>query len=405
MAVSVSLPIAWISIAKLLLFTFCLAYLLIEWFISPGITARRASDNFQNSWTDLWTIKAVLGVFFVFSVSLLWTDIDLALALTNLVKHGKLLAIIVLVCLIRSPGEARLTLLIFASGQLFLLLGSWMLAAGLPVPWATKDAGKYVVFSSYLDQSIMFGCAAAMAWHLRGEGLWPKWFAGFTCTMFLINALLLLEGRTGYVVALSMMAMGAMWSMPQRLRYLALVATPVLVLAALFVSSTTVKDRVSGAMQRSQHYAATNDSTSSEGWRLNAWRRSLQAIQEKPWTGHGIGSWTATVKRLQGSSAVQTFGTGNASNPHQEYLLWGVELGLMGPFLLAMLLFSLARDARQFRPSIARATWSVVAALGMACLFNSTLYDGLIGDFFCVSLGLLLALGYHCRGTMTGAPA
>jgi len=29
----------------------------------------------------------------------------------------------------------------------------------------------------------------------------------------------------------------------------------------------------------------------------------------------------------------------------------------------------------------------------VACLFNSSLYDALIGDFFVVTMGLLLALG------------
>ena len=38
-------------------------------------------------------------------------------------------------------------------------------------------------------------------------------------------------------------------------------------------------------------------------------------------------------------------------------------------------------------------TASALLALAVACLFNSTLYDGLIGDFFCVLIGLLLALG------------
>lgn len=31
--------------------------------------------------------------------------------------------------------------------------------------------------------------------------------------------------------------------------------------------------------------------------------------------------------------------------------------------------------------------------MAVACLFNSTLYDDLMGDFFCVSLGLLMAYG------------
>ena len=35
------------------------------------------------------------------------------------------------------------------------------------------------------------------------------------------------------------------------------------------------------------------------------------------------------------------------------------------------------------------------AALLIACLFNCALYDALIGDFFCVVIGLLLALAAH----------
>ena len=41
----------------------------------------------------------------------------------------------------------------------------------------------------------------------------------------------------------------------------------------------------------------------------------------------------------------------------------------------------------------AHALQSTVVALAIACAFNSSNYDALIGDFFCVLLGLLLALG------------
>jgi O-antigen ligase len=38
-----------------------------------------------------------------------------------------------------------------------------------------------------------------------------------------------------------------------------------------------------------------------------------------------------------------------------------------------------------------------VVALAIACMFNSSLYDGLIGDYFCIVLGLLLGLGLALR--------
>jgi O-antigen ligase len=163
------------------------------------------------------------------------------------------------------------------------------------------------------------------------------------------------------------------------------------------VGSAQVKERVSKIVEESQNYATQVNSDSSSGWRLNAWHRSLQAIQTSPGLGHGVGSWAVTVKQLQGSNATQVFGPGQASNPHQEYLLWGVELGVGGIVLLLALLLSVIRDSRHFTPSVQRAVLSTLAAMAVACLFNSTLYDDLMGDYFCVVLGLLLALGLKTR--------
>ena len=47
--------------------------------------------------------------------------------------------------------------------------------------------------------------------------------------------------------------------------------------------------------------------------------------------------------------------------------------------------------------SVGRATQSVLAATAIAYLLNSSLFDATIGDFFCVTLGLMLALGWHAR--------
>jgi hypothetical protein len=40
----------------------------------------------------------------------------------------------------------------------------------------------------------------------------------------------------------------------------------------------------------------------------------------------------------------------------------------------------------------------------VACLFNASIYDALIGDFFCVSIGLLLALGLSKPANEASAP-
>lgn len=383
---------AWISLAKVLIFVFGLACLI------ANHVRKRSDPVFEN----LWTSRVIIAIFLAFSLSLLWSVADLEIALLALVKHSKLLEILLLISLIRTAHEARLAMTAFAAGQALLLLSSWLMAVGVPIPWATSSGFKYVVFSTYLDQSIIFATTAAVFWHLRSDHLWPRWLAALLAAAALINALLLLEGRTGYAVALTVLSLAVMWAMPKRLRLATLMATPIIVIFGLYLGSAQVQDRLSKVVHESQNYASQGGSEGSSGWRLNAWHRSIQAMKESPWLGHGVGSWTMTIKRLEGSAATQIFGEGKAGNPHQEYLLWGVELGLAGTLLLISLMACVMRDALQFKTSITRAIISVVAAMAVACMFNSTLYDALIGDFFCVALGLLIALGIRTAPTSSG---
>lgn len=384
-ALSVSLPIAWISLAKVLLFVFGLVYLI------GNHRARRTDTAMQT----LWTPRIVLALLIVFAFSLLWSQADTQDALSSFVKHAKLMGILLIVSLVRSAREARVGVMFYAGGQAFLLLSSWMMFAGIPIPWSADAPTPYVVFSSYLDQSIMFATAASVFWHLRGERLWPAWVGITAAALALVNALLVLEGRTGYAVGLTLLSLGVMWAMPARLRLAAVVSTPLIALLALSLGSTQVQERVSKIVNESQNFAISQrvELDNSSGWRLNAWHRSLQAIAEKPVVGHGVGAWTPAAKKFEGDRATQMFGEGNQSNPHQEYLLWGVELGIGGLLLLLALMVCITRDALQFQTNHMRATLSVASAMAVACLFNSALYDDLMGDFFCVSLGLMLALG------------
>lgn len=375
---------AWVSLAKLLIFVAGLVYLTVPHLTRPS----------HRPLAHLWTPNAVLAILAAFALSLLWSGAEPEFALSALVKHGKLLEIVLLMVLIRTPWEARMGITVFVAGQVLVLLGSWLLAIGVPMPWSSHASSPYVLFSeSYLDQSIMFATIAAVLWHLRSDGFCPRWLAAVLAGGALLNVFFLLQGRTGYAIAVIMLSLAAMWQMPRRLRLATLVLTPLVVLSALYLGSAQVQERLTKVIDESQTYLQTAESKTSLGWRLNAWHRSLQAMQEKPVAGHGVGSWTPVIKHYESDAGSRIFGVGNASNPHQEYLLWGVELGTGGILLLLLLLACVARDAQGFPPPVQRASMSMLVAMAVACLFNSALYDDLMGDFFCIGLGLLMALG------------
>ncbi len=384
---------AWISLAKLFLFLGCLILLMAGFF-------RQRSDM---AWQRLWSTRMILLIVLAFAVSLLWSQASQDIAWLAFVKHGKLLEIVMLIALICNQREARMAIAAFMISQVVLIASSWSLAMGWPVPWATGAVAQFAVFSSYLDQSIIFATTAAIFWHLRSELFLPQapWLNSVVASAALANTLFLLDGRTGYAVALALLTFAGLWNVPRKMRLIFLIVVPVLLVTGAYLSSDKVQSRLTAVVSESQNYADQGGVESSSGFRLNAWRRSLQAIAQAPMTGFGVGAWTVTVKQIEGAGAgaEKIFGRGNASNPHQEYLLWGVELGVGGIVILSLLLGSLVRDAFAFPPPVMRATVSVILAMAVACLFNSSLYDAMIGDYFCVALGLLMALGIRSKPT------
>jgi O-antigen ligase len=393
-AVSVSLPMVWISLAKVLVFVYALV------FLAKQVLTRHA----DHALAELWTPWAVTLMLVCSATSMLWSAADLSVALVTFVKHSKLLEIVLLVSLIRTAAEARTAITVFACGQAFMLLSSWLMFLGVNVPWHAHAPTPYVVFSTYLDQSIMFATVASVFWHLRHEKLWSPVIGAVCAALAIANTLLVLEGRSGYLVALAALALAIMWAVPRRLRLAAFVIAPIVILAAVTLGSNQVQERIGKIITESQNFAKTQkvEVGDSSGWRLNAWRRSVQAMVDRPLQGYGVGAWTFAVKRMEGSTATEVFGESNQSNPHQEYLLWGVELGVGGLLLFLSTLVCLARDAQQFRPPIKRAAMAVLVSIAVACMFNSALYDDLMGDFLVVAMGLLMALG--TRSMAVGRP-
>lgn len=393
-AASVGLSMAIISISKLLLLICGMATLLFS----------QSTPQPGRPLNELRTPVAVLVAIFAFALSLFWTVAPQADALGSVAKYGKLIVITLMMVLIRSRREAMWALGAFVLAQLFLMASSWMLFAHLPVPWATSNMAlsEYAVFSSYLDQGIMSAVFAAICWHLRGlaPGRFGKHLAIFLALMALFNVLFVLSGRSGHVVAIALLSVAIMWELPKRYRPV-VVLLPFLLALILFFSSTKVRERLAQVRTEMQSYSPQGEPTTSSGIRLGFWRAAIQIVAEHPLAGSGVGSWSSEYNRYQREKVPAHKDIDGNGNPHQEYLLWGVQLGIPGILLIFGLMLAVLRDTKGMKRPYARAVQSALLALAMACFFNSSIYDALIGDFFCVLLGLLLALGLHSNASLT----
>ncbi|UUZ75923.1 O-antigen ligase family protein [Polaromonas sp. P1(28)-13] len=340
-AASVGLSMAIISIAKLLLLICGLATLLF---------GHRARETGQLPTTGIYTPAAVLLVIFAFTLSLLWTVAPQADALGSVAKYGKLLVIVLMISLIRDRREAMYALGAFVLAQFFLMASSWMLFFHLPVPWATSNMAltQNAVFSSYLDQGIMSAVFAAVCWHLRdlAPGRFGKPVAVIVALAALLNVLFVLSGRSGHVVAIALLSVAIMWQLPKRYRA-AVVVLPFCWRLPCFSVQRSCRERLTLVKTEVDSYSAQVQPTTSTGIRFAFWRRALEIIHERPLAGAGVGAWSTEYNRRQRAQNPAHIDIAGNGNPHQEYLLWGVQLGVPGILLICGLMCSALKDTLQ----------------------------------------------------------
>jgi O-antigen ligase len=251
----------------------------------------------------------------------------------------------------------------------------------------------------------MAATSAGIIWHLRNQIAWPVWASWALTAIFLGATVFVFQGRTGYIVSGAVMSIAFYWMTPDRYRRVILLLAPIFVGTAMLSVSPPFQKRTANLVYEVTNYFQYLQgkeeivwSGTSSGWRLNAWKVSIESIANSPVKGYGVGSWAMVARNTHGIGADQVFGKSNASNPHQEYLLWGVELGVLGLLLLPTIFLALIQDARPYPSPIKLAVTSTVFALAIACMFNSVLYDDLIGDYFCIVIGLLMAYGNKSLG-------
>ena len=384
--VSAGLSIVLISLGKVVLAATTLVVVLLGW------RQRWKAAN----WQQMWTPRIALTIVFVFALSLIWTSAPLHQALGAVGKYGKFLVIPCLLVLIRTRREAEWAVLAFLLAQAFLLCSSWLLFFHVPLVWATSHMalGNFSVFSSYLDQGIMSATMAAVFWHLKALAPnRPMFYAAVVLSLLALGlAFIVFIGRTGYLVAAVMVSLAIFWALPRRYRLVSLLVPPLVAVIAV-LSVEGVAQRVLSTNNEIAAYSSGIGSATSADNRLDFWKGSAQAIAEKPWLGSGVGSWATEYNRVVGIKFPGHQALGIGGNPHQEYFLWGVQLGVGGIVLLLAFFAAAMVDFSKMERSIFRAGLSVLAALATACLFNSSIYDAYIGDFFCLSLGVLLAYG------------
>ena len=125
--------------------------------------------------------------------------------------------------------------------------------------------------------------------------------------------------------------------------------------------------------------------------RLEFYRRSIELFVHRPVAGYGVGSVLPEFERFArnhtGGDAVM------ASNPHNEFLLMGVQLGSIGIALFLWLLAALYWECRRIDPLARTIVYGYLIAFSVGCLANSLLLNFTEGNLFVLLSGILIYSG------------
>lgn len=331
---------------------------------------------------------ASVGLFLIIAASALYSEADMQRMLISVQAYSKLLFIPIIVSLTDTPQWRRRCWNGFAAGMIVTLAHAYA-DIWFDMPWTRTYqnalGGDTGVFQHHIAQTVVMAFFTAFslhrAWRTQRTGYRLLWVALSVLAALSITHLSI--ARTGQVTLLVALLTLLMVSVPRRW-VLPSLGGFVLVALLLGLSSSSLQNRFQQAYKEVTQFQFKND-YSSVGARLQMWNISLDLIREKPLLGHGVGSYTPLAEKAFADDRMCSIG---CAQPHNQYLLFGVETGLLGVLAFAALLTS-ALVAWQRMPDRNPLLPVYVAILGLTCLSDSGLLIRAQAYFFIPVLGLL----------------
>jgi O-antigen ligase len=343
-------------------------------------------------WPAIW-LAALFGTVLV---GMLYTPAPWHWVSVNLGKYAKFVyAIVLMLLLVRFPQWQQRALWAFLAAMLFILASTW-LNVWWVLPWSvTKTPGWGVthhVFGDYITQNVMVSFLVVFAlskverpW-LGRMSLW--WL--LVAVLGVVSITHLSSGRTGVVLLLAGLVS---WMLVRWGGKKLWVGLPLLVLlvAGVLASSSVMRERI--ALGWTEFAKRDVDVMSSIGHRAYNYRIVPKMIAESPVVGHGTGAYHTEVCRfLDKPEWCNIF----RWHPHNQFLFFGADHGLIGVLLYAALLLSLYRLAMrsdQAQPKVLLV--SLTSILLVDSMINSPLFSSRESHFFLFMMALLVAMNHR----------
>lgn len=301
------------------------------------------SGQYRSKWSLIRSNPITLPCLLLFALVIfgcLYSHAPAAYQAKHLYVYSKLPLMLMLLTVFHHTIWQRRALAAFALGSLITLASTYA-NIWVDVPWSkTQNQGLGVshnVFNDYnaqaLAMSVFVIVAVAYALEVIDRRVKIMWGLVAVFTVFSITHLL--ASRTGQVVIVATLLSMALVSVSESHRW-ATLAVLTLLVGVLLASSPLLRDRVDLALEQISRYRSGDMTLTSIGARLDMWRISFQMIADSPLWGHGTGAYRMLAEQIYTDRVVCAT---SCIHPHNQFLFFGVEYGLVGVLAYAFFLW------------------------------------------------------------------
>jgi O-antigen ligase len=344
------------------------------------LIALLASGGYCERWSRVRTnpfALASIGLFLLIVLGASWSTGSSEEIMRVVEKHARVLFAVIAIALLADERWRRRVFVAWMIAMFVTLVLSYVHSVwAFPLARATREAvsGDHYIFKHHITQNVMMSVFAAAAlvealraWRGQSRRLAVAWMV--VCAAAAVNVLFFVVGRTGYITLIaSLLVVSFMLGRPKQ-RW-ALVAVVALSLSVLLASSQNVQHRLEAMIAEVETHAVDGVGTST-GMRMEFAQRSLELFSTRPIAGWGTGSYSREFCRIAKTEAWCSAGR---YNPHNQFLFFGVQLGLLGVLAYVFWIASAAyvlRRVPQYEKALATA---ILVTLVIHSLLDSPLY-------------------------------
>jgi len=356
------------------------------------------AGDYKKSLITIWqnpVAKIALVLFTLLTISLTWTITDINEALRVLKKYNELWYIALLLPLFNSHFRRNLGINAYLISMGLVLIGVYLLYFEIILPFEWTIKGKKQAFTidggfaSHVITNILMAFTMFIAAH---KSIFARSFSKlpyillFTFSFYYV--LFISTGTSGQILAVALLFLFIIQHTGIRSTLLIPVVCGFIGILAYNTDTNSIKFAVHKMTVRYHHLVSTD--TAGNNTRPRIFMHSLKLIPHKPFIGSGVGSYEKSFQ-IHEPEFYKLTATAK-KNPHNEFLIITVQLGLVGLLLLIYLFYIQAASSEKITNKEQKfIAQGLVILIVIGCMGNSMILDSREGHFWAFFSALLFS--------------